>query len=214
MAERGIRSWFLPDVSDIIFCYVVQKSSVTVHKTTHWVVLFTAFEPLSLRRLEKERTTRLGGSSFLAEREGFEPSCACAQTDFESAPLWPLRYLSINMMQQRASYLWSPIRCGSGNLLSESTSHSQLGGRGACSPDAELANPRRRRYISPWCILYIFIFDTSSQTCTAAFSHDAIYYSMKTFKMQDFFEKYPAKENKMGRKEYYIYCKTWKIVVK
>ena len=34
----------MPDVSDIIFCYVVQKSSVTVHKTTHWVVLFTAFE--------------------------------------------------------------------------------------------------------------------------------------------------------------------------
>ena len=25
--------------------------------------------------------------AFLAEREGFEPSCACAQTDFESAPL-------------------------------------------------------------------------------------------------------------------------------
>ena len=24
---------------------------------------------------------------FMAEREGFEPSCACAQTDFESAPL-------------------------------------------------------------------------------------------------------------------------------
>ena len=47
---------------------------------------------------------------FMAEREGFEPSCACAQTDFESAPLWPLRYLSISMMQQRASYLWSSMR--------------------------------------------------------------------------------------------------------
>ena len=40
------------------------------------------------------------GSSyfFMAEREGFEPSCALAQTDFESAPLWPLRYLSIWML--------------------------------------------------------------------------------------------------------------------
>ena len=27
------------------------------------------------------------------------------QTDFESAPLWPLRYLCIDMMQQHASYL-------------------------------------------------------------------------------------------------------------
>ena len=31
----------------------------------------------------------------LAERKGFEPLCAFAQTDFESAPLWPLRYLSV-----------------------------------------------------------------------------------------------------------------------
>ena len=36
------------------------------------------------------------------------------------------------------------------------TSHSQLEGRGACSPDAELANPRRRRDNSPRCLLYIF----------------------------------------------------------
>ena len=40
--------------------------------------------------------------------------------------------------------------------VAESTSHSQLGGRGACSPDVELAYPRRRRDIFPWCILYIF----------------------------------------------------------
>ena len=33
--------------------------------------------------------------------------------------------------------------------VAESTSHSQLEGRGACSPDVELANPRRRRDISP-----------------------------------------------------------------
>ena len=51
-----------------------------------------------------------------------------------------------------------PLRCGSMSLLIESTSHSQLGGRGACSPDAELANPRQRRDISYRCILYIFDF--------------------------------------------------------
>ena len=42
--------------------------------------------------------------------------------------------------------------------VAESTSHSQLEGRGACSPDAELANPRQRRDISYRCILYIFDF--------------------------------------------------------
>ena len=38
--------------------------------------------------LGKAKTERLLASRLaLAEREGFEPSCACAQTDFESAPL-------------------------------------------------------------------------------------------------------------------------------
>ena len=97
-----------------------------------------------------------GLEPHLAEREGFEPSCAWAQTDSESAPLWPLRYLSIIVMHKCASQLWSLMRWGSMSLLIESTSHSQLGGRGACSPDEELANHRHRRYISPWCILYIF----------------------------------------------------------
>ena len=44
-----------------------------------------------------ERTLENTGFSrvLLAERKGFEPLCAFAQTDFESAPLWPLRYLSV-----------------------------------------------------------------------------------------------------------------------
>ena len=38
--------------------------------------------------LSKAKTERrLAFRLALAEREGFEPSCACAQTDFESAPL-------------------------------------------------------------------------------------------------------------------------------
>ena len=41
--------------------------------------------------------------------------------------------------------------------VAESTSHSQLGGRGACSPDEELANSRRRRDIS--LDAYCNIFD-------------------------------------------------------
>ena len=44
-----------------------------------------------------ERTLENTGFSRvpLAERMGFEPMCDCSQTDFESAPLWPLRYLSV-----------------------------------------------------------------------------------------------------------------------
>ena len=44
----------------------------------------------------KEKEPKIGDFRLnVAEREGFEPSCAWAQTDFESAPLWPLRYLSV-----------------------------------------------------------------------------------------------------------------------
>ena len=54
--------------------------------------------------------------------------------------------------------IMEPLRCGSMSLLIESTSHSQLEGRGACSPDAELANPRRRRDISldAYCNISIY----------------------------------------------------------
>ena len=126
--------------------------------------------------------------------------------NFESAPLWPLRYLSVwnfqfhtgqisngstNLFVESTSHTppedrqarlsgagWGYSRQGEISPLMhtvhicffctcvhhnygawfdaarraslvESTSHSQLGGRGACSPDAELANHRRRRYISP-----------------------------------------------------------------
>ena len=48
---------FCPTFRILFFCYVGQKSSVTVHKTTHRVVLFTAFESLgyspSKKRLAK-----------------------------------------------------------------------------------------------------------------------------------------------------------------
>src|SRR3569832_2441157 len=33
-------------------------------------------------------------AQVLAERVGFEPTWALAPTDFESVPVWPLRYLS------------------------------------------------------------------------------------------------------------------------
>ena len=38
---------------------------------------------------------------ILAEREGFEPSWDCSQTDFESAPLWPLRYRCMGLLCHR-----------------------------------------------------------------------------------------------------------------
>ena len=40
---------------------------------------------------------------FLAQREGFEPSWDCSQTDFESAPLWPLRYRCVYFSQHQPS---------------------------------------------------------------------------------------------------------------
>ena len=73
MQREGFVLDFCPTFRILSFCYVGQKTSVTVHKTTHWVVLFTAFEPLSLRRLEKERTTRLGGSSFWRRERDSNP---------------------------------------------------------------------------------------------------------------------------------------------
>ena len=100
--------------------------------------------------------------------------------NFESAPLWPLRYLSIIVMHKCASQLWSLMKWGSMSLLIESTSHSQLGGRGACSPDVELANPRHRRDISPWCILYIFD--------SAVFEPQHWYYIIQTQKKQEIFK--------------------------
>ena len=42
--ERGIRSCFLLDISDFLFCNISQKASVTVRTTTHWVVVFSVFE--------------------------------------------------------------------------------------------------------------------------------------------------------------------------
>ena len=68
--ERGIRSWFLPDVSDFVFCYVGQKSSVTVHKTTHWGVLFTAFESIYYILHHKTKKTPQGRLSFYGGERG------------------------------------------------------------------------------------------------------------------------------------------------
>ena len=51
-------------------------------KTVHWTLL-----PRSVRILSSIKKPPKWAAFLLAEREGFEPSCACAQTDFESAPL-------------------------------------------------------------------------------------------------------------------------------
>ena len=49
----------------------MQNSSVTVHKTTHWVVLFTAFESHLYPRKKQEASSVEDASRFLAEAEGF-----------------------------------------------------------------------------------------------------------------------------------------------
>ena len=98
---RVIRSWFLLNISDFVLCNVSQKSSVTVPK--QHTVLFCSLRsnPCLYSRKKQEAPSKEDASHFLAEREGFEPSCACAQTDFESAPLWPLRYLSVLNYKQK-----------------------------------------------------------------------------------------------------------------
>ena len=108
-----------------------------------------------MHRGEIYRLRRWFANSSSGEQAPRPPSCEC---EVDSATPNRISSSSIIMMHTCASQLWSPIRRGSMSLLIESTSHSQLGGRGACSPDAELANHRRRRYISPRCILYIFDF--------------------------------------------------------
>ena len=40
---------------------------------------------------------------FLAERVGFEPTVGCPTPDFESGPLWPLRYRSKDLSQNQTS---------------------------------------------------------------------------------------------------------------
>ena len=59
--------------------------------------------PLSLKAKTARKSLRLllRLNRALAERKGFEPLCAFAQTDFESAPLWPLRYLSVYVHPQK-----------------------------------------------------------------------------------------------------------------
>ena len=64
------------------------------------------FQSLSLKK-QKEKPTNgikpLVDWTFLAQREGFEPSWDCSQTDFESAPLWPLRYRCVYFSQHQPS---------------------------------------------------------------------------------------------------------------
>ena len=92
--ERGIRSCILQNISDSFICYVLQNTSVIVQKRSpgaffRWVRIPSIFST----KTKKHPLRRM--LFILAEREGFEPSWDCSQTDFESAPLWPLRYLSM-----------------------------------------------------------------------------------------------------------------------
>ena len=61
------------------------------------------------------------------------------------------------------------------SLLIESTSHSQLGGRGACSPDVELANPRRARYLSMMHTVHIYYLRFERKTVKHGFLYKSLF---------------------------------------
>jgi hypothetical protein len=65
---RGFVLDLLLNVSYFVLCNVSQKSSVTVHKTTIWVVLFTAFESLTPCCVKKNEEALL---CFLFKSKGF-----------------------------------------------------------------------------------------------------------------------------------------------
>ena len=76
LAERGIRSWFLPDVSDIIFCYVVQKSSVTVPKQPFRLFCSLRSNPCLYSQQSKNGTPFGVPSCFGGERGIQNPTCS------------------------------------------------------------------------------------------------------------------------------------------
>ena len=68
--------------------YVTFRKNLRSPFTKQLTGLFCSLRSNPSYILSKAKTERLLASRLaLAEREGFEPSCALAQTDFESAPL-------------------------------------------------------------------------------------------------------------------------------
>ena len=70
-------------------CLDFQVSTQSQTATQRQRLRFGEEEPRNERALafEKSRSKRYEACSDMAQREGFEPSCSCLQTDFESAPL-------------------------------------------------------------------------------------------------------------------------------
>ena len=60
--------------------------------------LWSGWQDLNLRPLRPERSAlpNWATSRNMAEQVGFEPTDGCPSTDFESVPLWPLRYRSVS----------------------------------------------------------------------------------------------------------------------
>ena len=56
------------------------------------------FHSIRKERISLKKTIALAIVFFLAQTVRFELTCGCPQTDFESAPLWPLRYVCILQM--------------------------------------------------------------------------------------------------------------------
>ena len=83
------------------FCLLkVQILSNKRKSKQHLAVLlafWSGWQDLNLRPLRPERSAlpNWATSRNMAEQVGFEPTDGCPSTDFESVPLWPLRYHSI-----------------------------------------------------------------------------------------------------------------------
>ena len=80
--ERGIRSWILQSISDWILSYALQNSSVTVHKTTHGVVLFTAFESLFVFSRKSKKASSKEDAFLLFGGERGIRTLVCVSTNW------------------------------------------------------------------------------------------------------------------------------------
>ena len=109
--ERGIRSCFLLNILNLIFCNVSQKASVTVLKTTHRVVLLTAFESLYYILLIKRKKTPRGCLSFYGGERGIRTlGTVLAFTRFPVVRLRPAQP-SLQVDFNIISHLFLKIKC-------------------------------------------------------------------------------------------------------
>ena len=113
---------------------------------------------------------------MLAERAGFEPACDCSQTDFESAPLWPLRYLSVytNLDSSLRSTFWQQRDWNEGcydnySIWTAEFSLRQQGGSGNTWPvDGRISSAARYDHFDTLPYNKYSVFGESNMISSAA----------------------------------------------